>query len=110
MTKKQAAEQYDSLPHSIHHTDSFMDGWDACLANFWIDAVENKPEISRNDKLAALNQSDWVLVWAQDEKRPHLAYYDHAFLGWYVTDIDLKSVLNRVKYFAYITNPYQQEK
>lgn len=118
MTKEQAAEQaYPTIDlpvdkHSLHlangdakrKREAFGAGWDACLANFWIDAVENKP--TKDTETLSIE----VLFWEENELHPYFGFYNYSINRWIINGSYLAIIPRKVKYFAYVTNPYQQEK
>lgn len=75
--------------------------------SMWIDAVETKPVISENDAYRAqTQQSDDVIIWIEGHPAPCFACYNHSINHWF-SSMARGFDQSKVKYFAYIDNPYK---
>lgn len=71
----------------------------------WCDAIISKP--SKDVKVP--DYSEEVLIWIEDQEGPRWAYFNFVKGEWIVDmwKYEYRCAAHKVKYFAYISNPYK---
>ena len=73
----------------------------------WIDAVKNKPFLNENDQWEAeQGRSERVVIWDELDGTPRFAVYVYSIDRWFIEGCT-GAKYDRIKYFAYIDNPYK---
>lgn len=106
ITKEQAAEQYANRTDKANGewvAEDFLAGVEWAQNNFWIDAIENKPERIALEP----DESIRVLFWVKGVASPMYGHYNYYTKVWASKESG-PYVERLVKYFAYINNPYNK--